>query len=189
MTKRLIQKGNSKLKDMYMFNIPATKQVCGRICKGCYAVKEQVRFPKALEARTTRYEASLRDDFADRVTEELASLRKPFSYFRIHASGEFYSQEYVDKWVTIAKNNPNTKFYTYTKRVKSYDFSKLKALFNVAVVDSLHFSGLNYGPIENAPKGAFVCPDTTSDPKCGTSCTYCMDKTKAEVSGVFFKQH
>lgn len=32
---KLIQKGNSKLHNMYMWNMPATKEVCNRICPGC----------------------------------------------------------------------------------------------------------------------------------------------------------
>ena len=35
--------------------------------------------------------------------------------FRIHSSGDFYSQNYFDAWLEIAKRHPQIVFYTYTK--------------------------------------------------------------------------
>lgn len=35
--------------------------------------------------------------------------------FRIHSSGDFYSQKYFDAWISIAMSFPNTIFYAYTK--------------------------------------------------------------------------
>lgn len=185
---KLIQKGNAKLHNCYMFNLPATMEVCDRICKGCYAIKEQVRFPAVLAARTKRYEASVSDMFSKLVVNELTKLRNKPKYFRIHASGEFYSQEYIDKWTAIVKSDPDITFYAYTKRLKHFDFSELKALGNMVLIDSLHFKRLNYGPIDKAPEGAFICPDHAKETKCGETCTYCMDKG-AETKGVFFVQH
>ena len=185
---KLIQKGNSKLHNCYMFNLPATMEVCNRICKGCYAIKEQVRFPAALAARERRYEASKTDAFTVQVIKELQSMRKPPKYFRIHASGEFYSQNYIDRWSTIVETFPDITFYAYTKRKAHFDFSTLMAMPNMVLIDSLHFKILNYGPIGKAPAGAFVCPDHAKETKCGETCTYCMDKT-AQTKGVFFVQH
>ena len=71
----LRQKGNSKLHNMYMFNIPATKDICGRICPGCYSIKEQNRFPIVIEARNKRLEASKQEDFASTIISEINSLR------------------------------------------------------------------------------------------------------------------
>lgn len=189
MSKKLIQPGNSKLKGMFMFNLPANKEVCNRICKGCYSIKEQVRFPSVLEARTKRYNASLKEDFAPVVIKELGRLHKRPKYFRIHASGEFYSQEYVNKWYTIAIANPDIIFYAYTKRMKDFDFKNLSALSNVMLIDSLHFKKLNYGPKDKAPEGAFICPDYKNKSQCGKTCTFCMQKTGAPAKGVFFVQH
>lgn len=185
---KLIQKGNSKLHNCYMFNVPSTMEVCGRICKGCYAIREQVRFPAALLARERRYEASKGGTFAYDVVSEIRSLRKAPKYFRIHASGEFYSQEYVDKWVTIIESVPDVRFYAYTKRLQHFDFSRMKALSNMVLIDSLHFTTLNYGPAAKAPIGAFVCPSHDKDTKCGETCNYCMRKP-AQANGVFFVQH
>lgn len=184
---KLIQPGNSKLNNTHMFNLPATKSVCNRICKGCYAAREQARFPSVLNARENRLTASKSPDFSDNIISELSRLRNKPKYFRVHASGEFYSQSYISSWTKIAKANPSITFYAYTKRLNDFDFSDLSSLDNFVLINSLHFNKLNYGPVEQAPANAFICP-SSKDIRCGIECTWCMTK-EAQSNGVFFKQH
>lgn len=184
---KLIQKGNSKLHNMYMFNLPATHAICNRICPGCYAAREQTRFPAILTARESRYTASASPTFASTIISEINSLRTKPLYFRIHASGEFYSQAYIDSWHTIASSFPSITFYAYTKRLAHFDFSSLSSLPNFVLINSLHFRGLNYGPASSAPADAFICP-SHSGATCGDSCTYCMTKT-AQTDSVWFIKH
>ena len=187
----LIQSGNSKLKKarMLMFNLPATKQVCGKICKGCYAIKEQKRFPAVLIAREGRYEEAVKPDFVTKIQAELDRKRKRPKYFRVHASGEFFSQDYVDDWQRIAEANSDIIFYAYTKRCGEYDFSGLKGLDNFILIDSLQYRQLNYGTLDKAPKGVFICPEQRgAEVSCGVDCNYCMTKT-AQASAPFFIQH
>lgn len=172
---------------MYMWNMPATKLQCGRICPNCYARREEARWPSVRKAREARYQASLQPDFSSRIIAELRALRKPPKYFRVHASSEFYSQSYIDSWVTIAKAFPTITFYTYTKRLKDFDFSTLSSLPNFILINSLQFKGLNYGSISQAPTGAFICP-SYQGATCGLSCVYCMTKT-AQANGVWFVKH
>ena len=186
---KLIQKGNSKLPGMYMFNLPANREVCNRTCKGCYAVKEQRRFPSVVKARQARLEASRQPTFRFTIKKELSKLRNKPKYFRIHSSGEFYSQQYVNDWVSIAKSFPDITFYTYTKRLRDFDFSVLKALPNVVIIDSFHFGRLNYGPKDKAPKGAFICPEVRGKVVCGVDCTWCQTKGQADEKGVYFIKH
>ena len=188
--KRLIQPGNSKLPSLMMFNIPASKEICGRICRGCYSYKAYRIYPNVLPAQEARYEASKLDTFVDTITEEISRVRKPFKYFRVHASaGEFYSQEYVDKWYQIAVNNPKIMFYAYTKRMRKFDFKQLKSLPNFVLIDSLQYRGLNYGPLDKAPQGSFICPALPkTDIVCSVDCNYCMTK-QAQVVAPYFKEH
>lgn len=176
---------------MLMFNIPATKEICGRVCSGCYSHKAYKIYPNVLPAQKQRYSASLQLDFVDRICREIKATKKPVKYFRVHASaGEFYSQAYVDSWADIASKNPDITFYAYTKRMKTYDFSGLVALPNFVIIDSLFFKGLNYGKIDEAPKEAFLCPDQKgSDISCGVDCTWCMTKGCADEKGVWFVKH
>lgn len=172
---------------MYMWNMPATTLQCGRICPNCYARREEARWPAVRKAREARYQASLQPDFSSRIIAELKALRKPPKYFRVHASSEFYSQAYIDSWYTIASSFPSITFYAYTKRLAHFDFSSLSSLPNFVLINSLHFRGLNYGPISSAPTDAFICP-SHSGATCGDSCTYCMTKT-AQTNSVWFIKH
>ena len=185
---KLTQSGNSKLgPNIRMFNLPASPSICSMTCPGCYAHREQTRFPSVLDARTVRYDASLSPDFAQRIISELGSLRNLPPYFRVHASGDFYSQTYIDSWVSIAQAFPTVTFYTYTKRLKHFDFSILSSLPNFILINSLHFGSLNYGPVSTAPSGAFICP-SSQGATCGQSCLYCMSKL-AQSNSVFFPKH
>lgn len=185
---KLIQKGNSKLHNMYMFNLPATPVVCKRICPGCYAAREQTRFPAVLKARTKRLNASKDPSFSTTIIAELTSLKTKPKYFRVHASGEFYSQDYISHWELVVKEFPQITFYAYTKRINDFDFSALSALPNFVLINSLQFNKLNYSKLEDAPKDVFICP-SYKGATCGESCTYCQTKGQADVNGVWFVKH
>lgn len=188
---KLVQEGNSKLKDagILMFNLPAGKETCGRVCAGCYAIKEQTRWPSVVVGRARRLEASKDASFPTRISAELAKRKQRPKYFRVHSSGDFYSQEYVNNWITIAQQNPDIIFYAYTKRKKKFDFTALQALPNFVLINSLQYKRLNYGKLADAPANAYICPDTKgSTTSCGVQCTYCMDK-HAEQAAPYFIEH
>lgn len=198
--KRLFTKGNSKLsKAVLTWSIPAGMQVCARECKGCYALKEQRRWTTVLKARDKRWELSKTDKFVPLAVAELQKYGKNF--VRVHASGEFYSQEYVDKWVDIAQQCPDLIFYAYTKRMKDFDFTKMLALPNFVLHNSMvDLNGHvvpNYGDdtfILEAMSGLekqlpFVCPLATDRTgMCGESCTWCMVKEN-QGKPILFPQH
>lgn len=184
----LLQSGNTKLgKHQVMFNIPATTEICGQICKGCYAEREQRRFPSVLQVRTERYLASLSPSFVTQISAELTAMKKPPKFVRIHASGEFYSQQYLDKWTQIAITFPTITFYAFTKMLSKLDFTTIMSLPNVVIINSLPNGKINYG--KTPPAGMFVCPATSSAIQCGIDCTWCQTKNCADLHGVWFTQH
>ena len=52
------------------------------------------------------------------VNELSSALPHKAGIVRIHTSGDFYNQAYFDAWVQVAKSNPTTLFYAYTKNNK-----------------------------------------------------------------------
>ena len=67
-------------------------------------------------------------------------------YIRIHSSGDFFAQYYIDFWRNIAKTFPEKRFYFYTKMESMLDFSSILALENVNRVKSILPDGdINYG--------------------------------------------
>ena len=185
----LLTRGNHKLsKNTLIFNLPAIPEVCGRVCPGCYAAKAQRIFPQVLPSRMRKLEISELEEFPSLIIKELTGTKKPFKYVRIHESGDFNSQSYIDKWTTIAKSFPQYIFYAYTKRLLDFDFTNFKALPNVVLINSLHFNRINYGKPGTEPPGAFICPASKST-RCGIECTYCQTKGLADVRGVWFVKH
>ena len=121
---------NTKLKEtskklglkIFNFSIPAYKSSNGEtICKYakdcvkyCYAQKGNYkRFPGVGQGMEKRFALSKTLSFIPLVNKEIKS--KKIDALRIHDSGDFYSRDYLNKWVTIAKDNPNVNFYAYTK--------------------------------------------------------------------------
>lgn len=183
-----LSNGNSKLaKTIATWSLPASHEVCGRVCPGCYSYKAQKRFPAVLQARHRNLEYSKTPEFS-------IELSRNTKYVRVHADGEFYSQEYIDKWYNIAKSKPTIIFYAYTKRMSEFDFSKLLNLPNFVLHNSLLRDGsYNYGKdlgkLQAKCESSYVCPDTLGqDVKCGLSCTWCMDKTNQDIQ-ILFKEH
>jgi hypothetical protein len=52
---------------------------------------------------------------------------------RIHDSGDFFSQAYLDAWMRAAREFPRTRFYAYTKSLH-LDFSQAPA--NLSIIQS-----------------------------------------------------
>lgn len=187
---KLLKYENDKLKQQFIFNLPVSMEVCGRECPGCYALKAQKRFPKTvLPYRQTRLDASKQTDFTSNIILELESTRRTARAVRIHESGEFYSQEYIDKWETIAKALPSFTFYAFTKRMTDFDFTSIMSQSNVVIIDSLMSGTLNYAPINKLDQSRPICPATTSNTTiCGVTCLYCQTK-EAQNNGIQFVKH
>jgi len=202
---------NKKLKRgrIAAFDIPAGQEVCGRECKGCYAIRSQVMYKNVMLKRIRNFIASGSSTFITEASNELSKMearRNPITRVRIHSSGDFYGQRYINKWVAIAKLHPGVTFYAYTKRLKEFNFRKLKGLPNVVVIDSCKFGPVNFGTDAQVMawknKGGFICPAlkpksergkrkkgyTDTGITCNNGCNYCLTKA-AQKSGVVFYKH
>ena len=185
---KLLKYENAKLKQQLIFSMPAGKELCGRECKGCYAIKFQKLYPSVLPYRQRRYEASLQPDFTSRIISEILTCKKPISAIRVHESSEFYSQHYVNSWHTIALSLPQFTFYAFTKRLHDFDFSALSALPNFILINSLQHGGLNYASLTNLRSDIFTCPVTLGQSViCGLTCRYCMSKQAQHHAPQFVK--
>lgn len=94
----------------------------------CYATKGNHRCPSVKESRADSYEQSKRADFSESIiysieTEKLSKrYKEAVMIVRIHESGDFYSVQYLRKWVAVFeyftdKNGVQFVFYT-----KSFPF-------------------------------------------------------------------
>ncbi len=159
--------GNSKLsRDVLIFDTLAvyTCGNCADCANRCYAVKAQKAYPTCWDKRAVNTYLAAHNIALLRhlLVLQLATSNKP--YVRIHASGEFFSQRYVDMWTDIAMLFPHIKFYYYTKMHGLLDFSRLESLPNVNAVKSIlpdgsvNFGGYEYVEQKAAQFGIPVCP-------------------------------
>jgi len=118
--------------NIFNFSIPAYKSKTGKLTcpfadscvKYCYAQKGNYkRFPKIGELIEQRYQLTKQNIFVASMNIEIK--KKKADAIRIHDSGDFYSKEYLDKWISIANDNPNVKFYAYTKSIPLFVGKKL----------------------------------------------------------------
>lgn len=141
---------NSKLKKtskelgvrVFNFGIPAYKSASGKLTcpmakecvKFCYAKKGAYVWSNVKPAFERRYQLSKTDEFVDRMNEEIRN-KKP-DYVRVHDSGDYYSGKYLEKWLQVAKDNPNVKFYSYTNMVEMFHKTELPDNYDVIFSNS-----------------------------------------------------
>ena len=114
-----ISKGNKKTGKVLIWSLPAKKTCPGstEMCrKNCYAKKAEKQFPPVLPCRELNLESTKWDSFEAQMILRIAKMTQRREYlFRIHESGDFYNQDYLDKWKRIAAALPNIKFLAFTK--------------------------------------------------------------------------
>ena len=127
----MLTNGNSKLgKGIWAFNLPRSSCMhkttyCD---KYCYAKRGTFATTGVKRSMTVNLRESLRDDFVDRIISQIRAFY--IRYVRIHPSGDFYSQEYADKWMEIARQSPKTRFLAYTRNYDA-DFSERPENFKI----------------------------------------------------------
>lgn len=122
--KPYISSGNRKM-TLPTFSLPSKQTCpgCTALClKTCYAAKAERAYPQVLPCRKNNLKASKLTGFTGQMIEAIKAKGK--QWFRIHESGDFYSQWYLDKWIAIAKALPEVKFLAFTKSFH-LDYSKL----------------------------------------------------------------
>ena len=156
----LLIDGNSKLgKGVWTFStLPGTAAVtvdvngteytaagtCPCNCKGCYAQTGFYRMPSVIQANAVK--TILSRDHADFVRRAIIAQieAEGIRLVRIHASGDFFSAEYINTWREIVKASPDCLFWTYTKN--SAAESAFDDLDNINIVKSIiHGVGFNFG--------------------------------------------
>jgi len=93
---------------------PAATRYCTRVC---YAQRHHFRNPEVQLSHFRNFLATLRDDFP-KIMTALLRYEENFNtvkIFRIHVSGDFYSEKYIRQWRIIAENLPDWRFYAYTR--------------------------------------------------------------------------
>jgi hypothetical protein len=84
----------------------------------CFAASAEAVYPSLRKMVWHNFElikASLKngvDACADLICE---SLPKKFDILRVHVGGDYFSKQYLQAWIEVAKRNPDKVFYSYSK--------------------------------------------------------------------------
>lgn len=140
MNKLKFAKGNAKLeKDTAIFSLPAghtcpaallcsskANRETGKLTDGarclfrCYAATSENLFRNIRVSRWRNFEALQACDtigaMADLINRSMP--RRGVKLVRVHSSGDFYSQDYFDAWMEVARRNAGLTFYAYTKALR-----------------------------------------------------------------------
>lgn len=113
--------GNKKLpKETLIFNLPAKNTCPGKteFCASkCYALKAERIYKNTRESRERNNQEAKNIFFVGDMIETIEAIKKKRTVkaCRIHESGDFFGQDYLNKWFSIAKKFPDMVFYAYTK--------------------------------------------------------------------------
>lgn len=177
---------NAKIgNNVSILNLPPVKTCtnCATCAGSCYA-RFRYQYPNVQKRWDRNWEMTKSEAFVELSTVELKYKATPI--VRFHESGDFYSEEYIDKCFELALVNPQIKFYGYTKNKSAL---RLNALENVniiySMIDTVIGEVRNYGSQEYCEYlqdnyNAFICPhDSTwhaEGKKCMIDCQECLTK-------------
>lgn len=122
--------GNAKVSklDAVAFGLPAYRgadgfKTCpqaGACAAVCYARQGSYTWPAVIAAREFNLALARSAEFPAMLVADLEHLKAPI--IRIHDSGDFFNQDYLDAWIFAARKFPGKTFYAYTKSLH-LDFS------------------------------------------------------------------
>ncbi|MDX8030996.1 hypothetical protein SK803_12275 [Lentzea sp. BCCO 10_0856] len=108
-----------RLADGRTYNTCPSAGICAQ---ACYARHGTYTWPVV----RAKHQANLMfvlDDLADwesAMVAELGAAKFRGAWVRIHDSGDFFSDSYLQAWLDICRARPDTNFYAYTKEVSRF---------------------------------------------------------------------
>ena len=86
----------------------------------CYAASQEAIYPKTRASRHNNFDLLLSKKTQEEITQLIIDslenqLPRNQRIFRIHSSGDFFSQKYFNAWVEVANHFSDIIFYAYTK--------------------------------------------------------------------------
>lgn len=93
----------------------------------CFAANQELQYDEVRALRWSNYDLLLNTEKTSGVNGMYQLIKKSIEFafdetgkkdeVRIHESGDFYNQKYLDAWVMVAKSMPDILFYAYSKSI------------------------------------------------------------------------
>ncbi len=197
--------GNNRTlgKSIGIFNLPQGMTCPGKtdLCRSiCYACKAERCYFHARSMRVRNLSYIRNQGVSSFIPAMIEEIKKSHvTMVRIHESGDFYNQEYLDAWVTIVKACHKVKFLSYTKSFM-YDWSVAIQLPNWSIIWSIDKTTKLPIPTQSttaylrttqelAPSGAVTCQHTADKHYCGTQCHICWNAHTGSDKRIYLDQH
>lgn len=172
--------GNKKLpKSTLIFNLPAviTCPLRTKFCEvNCYALKAERQYKHVvLQARQWNLDKVQQGQFKRLMIEVIETRYDKIKQVRIHESGDFYNQAYLNDWFEVAREFPKLTFYAYTKSFQ-LNFSKKPANFVLiaSLDDTTNFRRIKlYNEQKECFDNAFIVVDRHAEADCIGDCSKC----------------
>lgn len=146
----LLKKGNSKT-GAAVKTWSMNQTTCERVCPGCYANYGCYQFKSVKESLAKNTELATNHlEYLEAALRAQCETFKAGTEIRIHAVGDFFSDEYAAMWYRIARDFPQLVFWTYTKRSQYEDL--FAGLENANVVKSLVNGQYNFGHCDHVKR-------------------------------------
>jgi hypothetical protein len=138
-------------------------------------------------------------------------------YFRLHWSGDFFSEDYIIAWASVMKEFPQVRFWVYTRSYSHIDIAPLVDVKNLSlylsidpinyaaglkifekykdVMPSLGLAWLGNDPPKDLPYKFIKCPETsgivknTKEAGACSKCRLCVDNYKIRIKNIAFNIH
>ncbi len=114
------------------YNTCPQASTCANVC---YAKQGRYMMPNVVDSRIRALECAESEGFEAALNRDLNEFKKKSKIVvRLHDSGDFYKQSYLDVWSRVAENHEDIIFYAYTK---SHHLDYSKAPKNLHIIQSL----------------------------------------------------
>lgn len=174
---------------------------CAGNCENGYCMRGNYRYQSVVDSLAVRTVIAREyTEFFKRAV--LAQIKADnVKTVRIHATGDFFSVEYLNAWREIIKATPNTIYWTYTKETAAENaFDDLEnaniVKSNTPFLDNINSAtnGYNFGHIDyilalykalqGIGKSVYICRCGIDPAQHCTNCTAC-----AKCENVLFIEH
>jgi predicted transcriptional regulator len=165
---------------IYNFSLPRVTcvgktPICDKICYGnVYAF----RYGNVIARYKHNLALTKRGKFVFLVVSQIR--RRNIKHIRIHTIGDFYNQEYFDKWCEIARMCPETKILAYTR---NWELDASHTPDNFIIYYSVDYSTKRFNPTISRLAITFKAPPDVTEYKhleiipgakvCSSRCHFC----------------
>ena len=84
----------------------------------CFSASQEVQYTNVYNSRKHNFDLLRKLSCGEMVDMINQSLPTNAGIVRIHVAGDFFSQQYMEAWYTVALLNPKILFYAYTKSLR-----------------------------------------------------------------------